>query len=179
MRYSIDFDKLVNKLVPHYIGGRKLILYLQALLKPLQATNDAFRTWAEETRIEAAMTSQIFKFEWFLNRRFSKYFLDSSQRITIGSNIGSFGTPMYNENTSLVDPVHVRLYGQNESGTTSAFYNDGERTEAASCSFVVNVPPMDTAKISQNEYLAMLKYQIDKYKLAGKTYIITINNETL
>lgn len=34
MRYVIDFAKTINRLVPYYIGGRKLILYLQALMKP-------------------------------------------------------------------------------------------------------------------------------------------------
>ena len=74
MRYAINFDKTINRLVPYYIGGRRLILYLQALMKPLQEANDAFVEYAKETRIEASMTSQKFKFEWFLNRKFSKYF---------------------------------------------------------------------------------------------------------
>ena len=42
MRYAINLDKTVNQLVPYYLGGRKLILYLQALMKPLQTINDAF-----------------------------------------------------------------------------------------------------------------------------------------
>ena len=71
MRYYINFDKTINQLVPYYIGGRKLILYLQALMSPLRRLNDDFVSYAKETRIEAAMTSQIFKFEWFLNHKFS------------------------------------------------------------------------------------------------------------
>lgn len=63
MRYFINFDKTINQLVPYYIGGRKLILYLQALMFPLRRVNDGFVEYAKETRIEAAMTSQIFKFD--------------------------------------------------------------------------------------------------------------------
>lgn len=90
MRYKINFDKTINQLVPYYIGGRKLILYLQALMKPIQELSNAFSEYAKEQRIETAMTSQIFYFEWFLNRKFSKYFLNGGQ-ITIknGERLGA------------------------------------------------------------------------------------------
>lgn len=91
MRYYINFDKTVNQLVPYYIGGRKLILYLQALLHPLRKLNDDFIAYAKETRIEAAMTSQIFKFEWYLNRKFKQYFIHGG-KITI-KNSEVLGTP--------------------------------------------------------------------------------------
>lgn len=61
MRYFINFDKTVNQFVPHYLGGRKLILFLQSILVPLQQLNKEFSEWAKEKRIEASMTSQIFK----------------------------------------------------------------------------------------------------------------------
>ena len=93
MRYYINFDKTVNQLVPYYIGGRKLILYLQALLHPLRKLNDDFIAYAKETRIEAAMTSQIFKFEWYLNRKFKQYFIHGG-KITI-KNSEVLGTPIY------------------------------------------------------------------------------------
>ena len=35
--YRINTDRLVNQLVPHYLGGRKLILFLQAILQPLNS----------------------------------------------------------------------------------------------------------------------------------------------
>ena len=180
MRYSIDFDKLINKLVPYYIGGRKLILYLQALIKPLQESNKAFQEWARNTRIEASMTSQVFKFEWFLNYKFSRYFKNPNEKITISSNIGNFGTPMYNEHSDLAGIKNVILYTEDETGSeTASFYHEGERTKARSYSFAVQSPAIDTRLITRNDYLNQLKYQIDKYKLAGKTYIIILNNETL
>ena len=61
MRYRINFDKTINQLVPYYLGGRRLILYLQALIRPLQQANESFVEYAKETRIEAAMTSQDYQ----------------------------------------------------------------------------------------------------------------------
>ena len=57
--YRINTDRLVNQLVPHYLGGRKLILFLQAILQPLNSLNIKWKEWADEKRIEAAMTSQV------------------------------------------------------------------------------------------------------------------------
>lgn len=99
MRYFINFDKTINQLVPYYLGGRKLILYLQALMSPLRKLNDGFVEYAKETRIEASMTSQIFKFEWYLNRKFSKYFLNGGV-ISIKNSEG-LGVPIYNESANI------------------------------------------------------------------------------
>ena len=72
---TINFDKLVNQLTPHYLGGRKYVLWLQSLCHPLKSLNDAFKEWAVEKRIEASMTSQTIMLEWFLNHKFNKYFI--------------------------------------------------------------------------------------------------------
>ena len=81
--YRINTDRIVNQLVPHYLGGRKLILFLQAILQPLNSLNIKWKEWADEKRIEAAMTSQVIMMEYFLNHKFRKYFLDTSEHIVI------------------------------------------------------------------------------------------------
>lgn len=173
MRYKIDFDKTVNQLVPYYLGGRNFILLLQSLMKPLQFVNDAFVEWANETRIEASMTSQVFKFEWFLNRRFEKYYQNPGDRIYI-SGKEDLGVPLYDQDNSSVNAQHPVLYAENEAGETVILRMSGERLEMTTYSFVVHVPAPDESKISVNEYVSMIQYQVNKYKLSGKTYIVTI-----
>ena len=73
MRYKLPIDKLVNQLVPHYLGGRKYILFIQSLVYPLKIINDRFIDFAKERHIEARMTSQVMYFEWYLNHKFGKY----------------------------------------------------------------------------------------------------------
>lgn len=46
--YRINTDRIVNQLVPHYLGGRKLILFLQAILQPLNSLNIKWKEWADE-----------------------------------------------------------------------------------------------------------------------------------
>lgn len=171
MRYYINFDKTINQLVPYYLGGRKLILYLQALLSPLRTINDRFVEYAKETRIEVAMTSQIFKFEWYLNRKFKKYFAGAGS-ISI-KNHDVIGTPIYKESANITDSENLLIYKASETGVNHlVLYRSDEQTDESSVSFIVTTPPIDTQLISEQKYIAMLKYVIDKYRLANKTYLI-------
>ena len=171
MRYYINFDKTINQLVPYYLGGRKLILYLQALLSPLREINDRFVEYAKETRIEVAMTSQIFKFEWYLNRKFKKYFVGAGS-ISI-KNHDVIGTPIYKESANIADSDNMLVFKAAETGVNHlVLYRSDEQTDESSVSFIVTTPKIDTRLISEQKYIAMLKYVIDKYRLANKTYII-------
>lgn len=174
MRYAINFDRVINQLVPYYIGGRKLILYLQALVKPMQLLNEQFVEYAKETRIEASMTSQPIMFEWYLNRKLSKYF-DGGGRITIKTT-ETLGVPVYYQDVEGV--THLTLYQQSEVEDATRFFYQHEKTEDSSVSFIVTSPPIKTnlldadAKVAKEKYETMLRYYIDKYRLAGKTYRI-------
>lgn len=173
MRYSINFNKAVNRLVPYYVGGRKVILYLQSLMKPLQTINNAFADWATETRIEASMTSQVFKLEWYLNRKFRKYFADQAQRISI-SNGTKRGIPIYNESADIDKEDNLLLQFESENGKQTVMRWENETGEDITISFIVNSPEINPSLITTEKYTAMLKYVIDKYRTAGKTYIIKI-----
>lgn len=173
MRYSVGFDRLVNQLVPHYIGGRRLILYLQALVSPLQSLNDEFVIWAKEKRIEASMTSQIFKFEWFLNRKFSRYFVNPDNRIVIIHETTT-GVPLYLQAENIQS---APLYNQNgdSQGNVSdntPFYYSTETIVPVNYSFEVHAPLTDDSLITHLEYDRQLRYWIEKYRLASKTYNI-------
>jgi len=74
---------LINQLVPHYLSGRKYILFLQSLVYPLHTLNERFIIFAKEKQIEARMTSQVMYFEWYLNRKFKKYLANPDESIYI------------------------------------------------------------------------------------------------
>ena len=56
--YRINTDRMVNQLVPHYLGGRKLILFLQAILQPLNSLNVKWKEWADEKRMFLKQNAQ-------------------------------------------------------------------------------------------------------------------------
>lgn len=172
MRYRINFDKTINQLVPYYLGGRKLILYLQALMSPLRLVNDKFVEYAKETRIEAAMTSQTFKFQWYLNRKFSRYFAGDGQ-IAI-ANAVHLGVPVYHETANIPDSDNILMFAEHEQGVDHhlVLYRSAENTINSGVSFCVTTPRIDTRLISESKYIAMLRSAIERYRLANKTYII-------
>lgn len=175
MRYWINFDKTVNQFVPHYLGGRKLILFLQSILVPLQQLSNEFSEWAKERRIEASMTSQIFKLEWFLNRKFSKYFLNSSEKITIANAVRQ-GLPLYHQKAGVQlseSPILVEQTAHTKKDPV--LYKVSERPDECSYSFIVNSPAINAAAISESEYMAQVQYWVDRYRTAGKTYKIKIS----
>ncbi len=103
-RYKLSTDRLVNRLVPHYLSGRRFILIVQSLLYPLQALNDRFVAFAREKHIEARMTSQVMYFEWYLNRLFAKDLTDPNQRITLAES-PSLGIDLYHEGFPVRLPI--------------------------------------------------------------------------
>lgn len=171
-RYIIDFDKTINRLVPYYMGGRKLILLLQAILSPMRELNDSFSAWATEKRIEASMTSQTFKLEWYLNRKFKSYFSVAGSKITISNN-NSLGNPMYSVLDEVAESEQFVLTYLSEGAATEQLYYFVEESSVYDCSFVVHCPAINTSVISQSEFDSILKKTINKYKISGKTYKIT------
>lgn len=176
MRYKLPTDKLINRLVPHYLSGRKYILFLQSLVFPLQTLNKRFESFACEKMIEANMTSQRIYFEWYLNRKFSKYFIDSQDTIHI-TETQTLGVDIYHERSLYSKPY--TLWAENEIVETAneeeeprAFYHLVEEKIINKVSFIVCVPSIT---ISEREFVYMLSYVINRYKIAGKTYLIKID----
>lgn len=172
--YKIDTDRLVNQLVPHYLGGRKLVLYLQSLLAPLKSLGAMWEEWATNKRIEAAMTSQVIMLEYFLNRKFNTYLLDPSLRIVI-SDGSTPGVPLYWEKASS-NKSDMVLYAKNENASKKqALRWKDEKTATTDYSFVVHCPAINTKKISEEELTAIISYYVDLYRIAGKKFIVKYN----
>lgn len=180
MRYKLDTDKQVNRLVPHLWGSRSFVLHLQSLLYPLQTLNDRFSSFAREKRIDAAMTSQVMYFEWYLNRRFSQYFTDAASKIHI-SESEMHGIELFHENDPYGRPFS--LWYENEKVETDVedempreIYYQAEEKDVSKASFYVCVPAVG---IPQREFVNMLSEAVNTYKVAGRTYLIKIDNEEL
>jgi len=176
--YYVNIPKMINQLFPYYLGGRRLIIFTQAICHPLVDLAETFRDWATESRIEASMTSQIIMFEWFLNKQFGKYLLDSTNVISIHDN-SMGGVPIYPEAFVTTDDLVVYEEGETivPGKPTKAFYYESgtDQIQTATYSFVVNCPPINTALIAQEDLKIKIAYFVDRYKLAGKKYIITFN----
>ena len=179
-RYRLSTDKLVNRLTPHYLSGRRDLLLLQSLGSPLQSLNDRFHTWARERQIEARMTSQVMWFEWWLNYRFRRYFADPADAIRIADST-PLGVDFYHESATTGRPFTVwydgeRVTTDSDEEQPRPLYLHAEEKAVGKVSFMVCVPPIT---ISTREFVYMLSYAVNTYRTAGKTYLIKIDGEEL
>ncbi|MEG0646452.1 MAG: hypothetical protein RR471_04705 [Bacteroides sp.] len=180
MRYRLPTDKLINRLVPYYLSGRKYILLLQSMVYPLQSLNDRFVEFAREKHLEARMTSQIIYFEWYLNHKFSRYFANAEDRIFITEST-SLGVDIYHEDATNGKPFTVWIQGEeivtvNPLEEPREFYRLAEEKMINKVSFMVNVP---SVTITTKELVYMLSFVVNTYKVAGKTYLIKIDGREI
>lgn len=176
-RYSINFDRLINMLVPHYLRNRRYVLFLQSLVSPLQKINEEFESFTKEKKIEASMTSQVILFTWYLNHKYSKYFVDSSDSIIIESAV-DIGVPVFRQSDPNQTPYtvwHIDDNWDSVKGTDEeppVFYYRQENIGINKASFTVSAPAIN---IPQEDFVPMLSNTIKMYKIAGKTFQIKIS----
>lgn len=180
MRYKLPTDRLVNQLVPHFLTGRKYILFIQSLVYPLKTLNDKFVRFAMEKQLEARMTSQVMYFEWYLNYKFKKYLKDSQENIYIRESTIN-GVDIYHEGAQYSKPFTLWYNGEqivtsNEEEEPRALYHTTEEKTINRVSFMVCVPEIT---ISEKEFVYMLSYVVNTYKLAGKTYLLKIDSKEI
>ena len=180
MRYRLPTDRLINQLTPHYLPGRKYILFLQSLVYPLFTLNERFVAFAKEKQIDARMTGQVMYFEWYLNRKFKKYFVNPATAIYI-SESKSTGVDIYHESAAGGKPFTVwqeneLVFTGNLLENPKELYLLWEEKAINKVSFVVCVPAIT---ISESEFVYMLSYVVNTYKIAGKTYLIKIDSKEL
>ena len=178
-RYHIDFDRLANMLTPSYIRKKTYVYLFQSMLYPLQSLSERFVKYTEEHRIEASMTSQVILFEWYLNRKFSQYFVDPSDRITLDDPV-DVGVPIYRKDDPNLEPCTIWNVGGDWSGVKGTdeepkvFYYKAENKAINQTSFTVNVPAI---KIQQEDFVPMISAVVSRYKIAGKTFRIKITEK--
>lgn len=179
-RYRINTDKLINRLVPPFLEGRRYILFLQSLVYPLMTLNGHFMEFAREKHIQARMTSQVMYLEWYLNYKFGQYLFDKADRIFISETL-PLGVDIYHERAVGGRPFTIWLQGEKVEVTDRQeapreFYRKAEEKTVNKASFMVNVPPVT---IPTQELVYMLSFVVNTYKIAGKTYLIKMDGEEI
>lgn len=175
MRYKLPIDRLVNQLVPHYLKGRTLILFIQSCLYPLRELNLWFINFTKELQVEASMTSQVICLEWYLNHKLRPYFHDDRLEIKI-VDTQPVGVDLYFEESNIKRPYAVWFQSESIiSGPSSEhprpLFRLLEQKALQKASFMVCVPQVT---INEQEFLYMLSHIVNRYKIAGKTYIVRI-----
>lgn len=172
--YKLDVNKMVNRLVPHYLGGRNLILFLQSTLSPLQTLAEKWEDWATDQRTKSYLTSQVIMLEYYLNKKFNKYLKDRTKQIVISDGV-ILGIPVYWE-IAEAGESNLVLYKASESPKEHVNFKwQNEKLPGNEYSFIVECPEINTSIISQEEVESMIRYIVNTYKIASKTFTVKFN----
>ena len=114
-RYDIDNAKVIGRVLPFYIRGRKISIFLYAIACPLVTLHETFKEWALQKKIEASITSQTLTMEWYLTYLFKDRFEDETASFRITDN---FSDQSGNDDTfiTITAPkiVEISLYSMDD-----------------------------------------------------------------
>ena len=114
-RYDIDNAKVIGRVLPFYIRGRKISVFLYAIAYPLVTLHETFKEWALQKKIEASITSQTLTMEWYLTYLFKDRFEDETASFRITDN---FSDQSGNDDTFITITatkiVEISLYSMDD-----------------------------------------------------------------
>lgn len=148
MTYQINYETVINWLLPAAVRKSRMIAWLRCLLSPLVLLHNKFLSWSSNQRLEIQITGQVRSLAYHLNRVFYPG-APSNASIYITDGLGG-------------DPVFVFLENENMPVYLPVFL-----TKPAP-DFVVHCP----ISLYENGREMDMRAFINRYKLPGKQYEI-------
>tara|TARA_R110002111_G_scaffold140072_1_gene206022 strand:- start:855 stop:1328 length:474 start_codon:yes stop_codon:yes gene_type:complete len=152
----LDFNNIINKLLPISKRKDKTVAFLYLILHPLKAVNILFNQYKIGTNYKLIFNGQVIYLEHYLNDLYD----NTQRRIYIQDTANAVYNYIYNQ-AELLPPLMV--YNANEN-IAVYLINNNEAVEQID--FIVMIP----SSIIYNE--KVIRSQIDYYKSAGKKYKI-------
>lgn len=183
-RYTVSSSTLIGQITPYFLRGRRVIKILCAICSPLDSINRLFQTWAKDTLIDAATTSQIIVLKWSLKSKLGKYFANADDEFQFGTDERSNYTTLYeNQSEQLLNSDATQLYmpenaADNSLGSdiSQVIIRDKGEIVSESNQILVVAPPHNL-KISDSEYLKKIRQYIESALVYGVEYEIIISKE--
>jgi hypothetical protein len=155
---AIDFNLLISALTPPVHRSIEVIAAIRSKYAPLEQLKDQFNLFQERIDYEMTWNGQVCMLEHLLNLEFDP--INNGIFITDGVPLDK--KYLFNEAESN-EPTYI--HNDSEPIEPTYIYND---SEVANYHFIVNVP----LSVTFDENL--LKFFVNKYRLAGKRWKIDI-----
>lgn len=175
-RYEIDNGKVICRLLPFFLRGRKTSLMLEAMAHPLKSLHKAYLDWALERKIEASTTSQKASLIWYLNHKMRGHFLNKEDTFRIITNMYYPESVIYNmgEQHEGDDRVVVDMT-EAQSENQLYLHNIKEDIEENSQMIIIMAPRIfETQQYNNTIYEKEIKKCADKYLVAVTNYMIIL-----
>ena len=151
MIFRVDFDRLVQLLLPTFLRKGLVTAFLTAFIQPLKGIYAAFTAYRRNNLYMLEITPQTCYLEKCLNDMFDP----TLRRITIHDSVRATQAYVYLDSES--KPLFLN--------PSQPVYQDGEIAKTQTSDFVVSLPATVTD-------ITRVKAVLDKYKLPTKQYEI-------
>lgn len=178
-KYKINNARVIGKLLPFFINGRKTNLLLQASAYPLKSVHAETLKWIEEMLIEAKVTAQPKVLTWYLKHKLKDVDFADTDGFQIIDNALSEGEFIYNIEESNITRVNDYAYCvENDTvviGTSNLLLINKNEDVIYGKDVVVEISDINESDdYSRENYLNDIKKIIDKYITNINDYEIKI-----
>ena len=174
---SIDNVKIISRLLPFWLKGKKAILFLSAILNPLKAVHNNFRAWALEHFIIAHITAQKQSLEWYLTYRLKEHFVHEDDMFEV---IQDVGTPeniiFFNRESNSIDTYTAPVFFADEADDTEMIiYSKGEIHEATKIANIYAPAIVQTLSYAESDYIRDINTILRRFMTNFRQYNIIIS----
>jgi len=156
--YNLNFQKLVNNLLPAILRKKRMKGWLECLVTPIKELHDKFLLFRAEMLLEASVTPQVASLEFIVNKVVFGSGQSTACRIVDG--VKSTRVRLYNRR----EGHKVYVYNRRENKPSVYVYN---RRESMGVDFIVYIPSLTLL-----QKRVIITKLINKYKVAGTTFRI-------
>lgn len=177
--YKISNSKIICRILPFYMRGRKMILFLEAVASPLINLHKEFLTWAYKMVLKTKITSQTDVIIWYLNYLFNSHFYNHADSFTIEQDAEIENLMAFNyREIALYKMVGVQIFDTEEEQISQVVsrptrdFNDRLNSNV----ITIHAPKLKSDPNYTNmNYVTEIMEVINEYKTSFRKYVIEIN----
>ena len=192
-KYAVDNQKLVSRLLPYFLRGKKILLFLLSIISPIESLHFNWRKWALAKTIEASASTQPVVFRWYLKKMLQPYMANPNDEFRIGvgeaeyylyifeddadfNKYTNFGYYWLFENLADKNDIVNRHIDNAGEENWILIKERGENTDDTEAAVTISAPS-HISTISDSDYVRMIKQCVEKYLVYDIQYEITINKQ--
>lgn len=175
---NIDNGKLLGRLLPFWLRGKRIALFLLAILNPVVSLHNKFKAWALEHYIVAHITTQRQSIEWYLNYKLKSHFAEPMKHFEVICGIGKPENIIFRGNDlhNIEAYTAPNFYGEEEgkdSHEMIVYYKD-EVIEATGVATIYAPKIIETINYDMEDYIKDIHSFLDRFMTNFRKYNIVI-----
>lgn len=175
---NIDNGKLLGRLLPFWLRGKRITLFLLAILSPLISLHNKFKGWALEHYIVAHITAQRKSIEWYLNYKLKSHFLEPDKRFQVFCGVDKpeniiFRNSEFHNIEAYTAPIYYNDEEDKGNHEMITYYKD-EVVEATGAASIYAPKIIETISYDMTDYIKDIHSYLDKFITNFRKYNIII-----